>query len=439
MDLPNSLESEQGVIGALILGADFDSIASILSPEDFYQIQHKVIFTACGILVSKGHPVDLLTLSESLEQSKDLSMCGGMGYLADLAKNTPSVTNAPKYAEIVKDRAKQRMILGVGAQIQSLAVGDLQTEEKIAQAQNLALALSGENKDKDTESVCDVVPSILADIEARANNQQVDGLLTGFTYLDLILKGLKGGHVHVIAGRPASGKTTLAINIAENIAMQKNQVLVFSLEMPKKELVKRMIASLGRIDIDAMDNGQLEGKWDNLSIGVKKLKDMSLSICDKGGMTISRIRTIARFHKKRTDTKLIVIDYIGLIRTPNSKNANRNNELGEVSRQCKELAKELDLPVILLAQLNRSIETRSDKTPTLSDLRDSGEIEQDADTVTFLYRPALDETGVTTVTVAKNRHGKTGQFFLTLQGKYSRFENGGQPQSNVSVADRFSR
>jgi replicative DNA helicase len=435
--IPHSPEAEAGVIGGLVCGAEMDTVSEIITADDFYSIVNRIIFTACGMLVSSGIKCDLLTISNRLEQSKELDSIGGIGYLAEIASNTPSISNIGRYAEIVKEKSKLRRILAAGAEIQALAIGDMLLEEKVAQAQNIALSLNSESQESDTAELKEILSVIISDIDKRANGHEVDGLLTGFGYLDKILNGLKGGHVHVMAGRPGSGKTTLAINIAEHIAQQKKPVLVFSLEMPKKELVKRMIASLGRVDIDSIDSGHLEGKWDKLSLGVTKLKDMPISICDKGGLTISRIRTIARFHKKRADTQLIVIDYIGLVRTPNLKNSNRNNELGEVSRQCKELAKELNVPVILLAQLNRSIETRADKTPTLSDLRDSGEIEQDADTVTFLYRPALDETGSTTVTVAKNRHGKTGQFFLTLLGQYSKFEAGQAPENKGSISDRY--
>jgi len=218
---------------------------------------------------------------------------------------------------------------------------------------------------------------------------------------------------------------------------------MFSLEMPVMELAQRMVANTSGISLDAIDSGNMDGQWDKLSAGVIKLRDKPLKTCDIGGLTINRIRTIARFQKKISGTKLIVIDYIGLIRTPNAKGANRNQELGEVSRQVKEMAKELDLPIILLAQLNRSIETRSDKTPTLSDLRDSGEIEQDADTVTFLYRPASEENGITEITVAKNRHGKTGSFRLALNGQYSRFETTNQteyrPQSKETWSDKYDK
>ena len=419
---PHSIEAEQSVIGALILGADFSLAAEIIESKDFFHHAHTVIFTAIGMLVSAGSKIDLLTISDALESKRELENAGGIAYLAELAKNTPSTSNLAAYAEIVRERSNLRRILSAGIQIQQLAMGELPLDQKIAQAQNLTLCLDGEITEKDSQTVAEILPDILADIETRSTGNEIDGLLTGYGYLDKILKGLKGGHVHVVAGRPGAGKTTLAINIVENVAALQKPVLVFSLEMPKKELVKRMIASLGRLDIDSIDNGQLENKWQNLTIGVTKLKEMPISICDKGGMSMAKIRTIARFHKKRKDTELILIDYIGLIRTNNTKQQSRNNELGEVSRQCKELAKELNIPIILLAQLNRAIETRADKTPTLSDLRDSGEIEQDADTVTFLYRPTLDESGQTTITVAKNRHGKTGQFFLMLKGEYSRFE-----------------
>lgn len=417
-----SIEAERSVIGSLILGADFDLVSNEVTTEDFFQLNHQIIFNAVGFMVGSGLSIDLLTLNEYLERRKEIDSVGGFVYLAELAQSTPSVANSVAYAKIVKEKSILRSLSMASMKIQELAKGELGVDEKIAQAQNLILSVGVESKEADTCEMTEVLRDVVADIQERAEGKAVDGLLTSYKLYDGLLKGLKGGHTHVMAGRPGSGKTTLAINIAERVA-EKVPVLVFSLEMPRKELVRRMIASLGRVPVDAIDDGNLDGKWDNLSAGVNKLKQLPISICDKGGLSISRIRTIARFHKKAKNTGLIVIDYIGLIRTPNSKNSNRNLELGEVSRQLKEMAKELNIPVIILAQLNRGIENRADKTPTLADLRDSGEIEQDADTVTFLYRPQDAENGETSVTLAKNRHGKTGAFSLVLSGQYSRFDD----------------
>ncbi len=436
---PQSLEAEQGVIGALLLGADFDLVANEIESSDFFHPSHSVIYNAICAMVGSGLKVDILTLDVFLTSRKESDISGGFVYLAELAKNTPSVSNSVPYAKIVKEKSILRRIISTAGKIRELVQSECSVEEKIAQAQNLALSIENRTNEPDTYEIKDIFPEVIADIERRSERKEQDGLLTGYSFMDGMLKGLKGGHTHIIAGRPGTGKTTLAINIGEHIA-QTVPVLIFSLEMPRKELVTRMISSLGRVPIDAIQDGKMDGNYDKLSIGAAKLKSLKVSICDRGGMTISRIRTIARFNKKIKGTGLIIIDYIGLVRTPNQKNSNRNLELGEVSRQLKEMAKELDIPIIVLAQLNRGIETRNEKTPNLADLRDSGEIEQDADTVTFLYRDK-DSTGETEITIAKNRHGKTGKGQLFLRGEFSKFENivGDYQgsQSKQSLADRY--
>jgi replicative DNA helicase len=436
---PSSLEAEQAVIGALLLGAKFDEISSIIESADFFHPNHSVIFSVVGNVIARGSKADLITVSDALEARKELNNIGGIAYLADMAKNTPSVTNAENYARVIKDKATQRKLLAIAREITSTVYGDSPTDEKIAVAQNLALSVDSAKGKEETVDINSALQTFIDEIDDRRQNKKHGGIETGMVDYDKLVKGLKNGHVHVIAGRPGSGKTAFALNIIKNVILQNNPVLMFSLEMPTNELIQRMVSNTGGISLDALDDGNMEPHhWDKLSASVASLRDRPLQTCDIGGLTINRIRTIARFQKKIHGTKLIVIDYIGLIRTPAAKGANRNQELGEVSRQVKEMAKELDLPVIELAQLNRSIETRSDKTPTLSDLRDSGEIEQDADTVTFIYRGQNEENGITEITVAKNRHGKTGRFEMRLNGQFSRFEPTGSNYSQSSDSGKKS-
>ena len=439
---PASLDAEQAVIGALLLGASFEEIMSVVESTDFYYPQHSTIFSVVGSVIASGSKADLITVSDALDQRKELDNVGGMAYLAELAKNTPSTKNATQYASVVKDRATQRKLLAIAHEIASMVYGDRPTEEKIATAQSLALSVDSTKSRSETVDLNTALGAFLGELDDRHHKKTNGGINTGMPDYERLIKGLKKGHVHVIAGRPGTGKTAFALNIIKNVVLDNNPVLMFSLEMPTMELIQRMISNTGGVALDSLDDGQLEAhEWDKLSASITKLRDKPFTTCDIHGLTINRIRAVARFQKKVNKTKLIVIDYIGLIRTPNAKGANRNQELGEVSRQIKEMAKELEVPVILLAQLNRSIESRGDKTPTLSDLRDSGEIEQDCDSATFLYRKRTEENGITEVTVAKNRHGKTGRFDIVLNGRYSRFEPAAnnyspQPTNKKSWMDR---
>jgi len=419
---PQSLEAEQGVIGSLLLGAQFDMVSACVSAEDFYQPQHRLLFAACGVLAGKDVKTDLITVSDCLDASKELEIAGGMAYLAELAKNTPSISNAFAYAQIVRDRAMQRHVISAGQQIAQLGFnGDILTADKIVEAQKIVLALDASDATEEVTNADEPIKALIHKIEERGNKKGYLGELSGFPDLDGFVKGFRSKRVFVLAGRPGSGKSTLATNIIEYVAGNGSPALIFSLEMTTEEVIERMVCSLGRVDGNAIDSGEMDNQWEKLTAGVHRVKLLPIRFCDKTGLTIGRIRAIARFQKKMHGIKFIVIDHIGLIRTPGKQN--RNIELGEVSRQIKEMAKELDVDVLEICQLNRAIESRNDKTPNMSDLRDSGEIEQDADFIGIIHRPQEEQGGLTTLTVTKNRGGKLGKMTIVHKGQYSRFES----------------
>jgi len=416
---PNSLEAEQGVIGALMIGAQFDSVSELVSSDDFYYPQNRSIFLAAASLAMNRAVIDIITLSDVLERQNLLNEIGGLAYLAELAKNTPSAAHAIEYAKIIRDKAQRRRIIIAAQEIAGLGYGEGLLDDIVRQSQSLTMAFDAHSKADVAVSISEVMAGIVHDFD---NPNPHVGFKTGFPDMDKILTGLEKGAVHIIAARPSTGKTALAINIIENIAQEGAPVLIFSLEMTAKSLGRRMIASLGRVNNHAIKTRDMEGQWDKFAAGVTKAKALPIHIYERSGLSIAEICTRARFQKKANKTEVIVIDFLQLIRREKS-NKSTSDEVGLISNEIKNLAKELDVAIILLSQLNRGIEGRSDKQPVLSDLRSSGDIEQDAETITFMYRPILEANGLTTITVAKNRDGETGQCNLVLNGKYSRFES----------------
>lgn len=315
-------------------------------------------------------------------------------------------------------------------EIKSMSQQARPISEIIADIQNMTLSLDASNDDVEVVNLSDALGDVIDKIDDRFNNRGINGLETGLVDLDKIVKGLRPSHMIVLAGRPGSGKTTLGINIAEHNAYKYDKsCMIFSLEMSKEELAERSLASLSEVSTDDINSGEAVGNQANiakLTCGVNKIKNVDIRICDKPSLTASRIRTIARFQNKIKPLDLIVVDYIGLISPEgNNKNTNRNLELGVISRAMKAMAKELNIPVIVLAQLNRNIENRADKRPQMSDLRDSGEIEQDADIIIMAHRNNDEdgENGITELNVIKHRHAQVGYCKAQLQGMYSRFVN----------------
>ena len=435
---PHSLEAEQSVIGGLLLDNDtWDRVSERVVAQDFYSRAHRVIFESIGALIELGEPVDLITLSESLENDQKLEDAGGFVYLAEMMKNTPSAANITAYAEIVRERAVTREMISVANEIaeagydtQGRTSADLLD---FAETKVFKIAEQRANKSEGPENITSVLEKTVDRIEKlyQQPHDGVTGVSTGFADLDKMTAGLQPSDLIIVAARPSMGKTTFAMNLAENAAMMQDKpALIFSLEMPSEQLMMRMLASLGRIDQTKIRTGQLDDEdWARLSSTMGLLMEKGLMyIDDAAGLTPTDVRSRARRVARDHDgLSLIMIDYLQLMRVPALAD-NRTLEISEISRSLKALAKELQVPVIALSQLNRSLEQRADKRPVNSDLRESGAIEQDADLIMFIYRDEVyhDDSefkGMAEIIIGKQRNGPIGRVPLTFQGQFSRFDN----------------
>lgn len=435
---PHSLEAEQSVLGGLLLDNEmWDRVAESVVAQDFYSRSHRLIFEMIGRLIELGNPVDLITLSESLENDQQLDAAGGFVYLAEMMRNTPSAANIIAYAKIVRERAVTREMISVANEIadagfdtQGRTSADLLD---FAETKVFQIAEARANKSEGPESINSVLEKTVDRIEKlyQLPNDGVTGVSTGFSDLDKMTAGLQKSDLIIVAARPSMGKTTFAMNLAENAAMTEDKpALIFSLEMPSEQLMMRMLASLGRIDQTKIRTGQLgDEDWARLSSAMGLLIEKGkMFIDDAAGLTPtdvrSRARRIARDHG---GLSMIMIDYLQLMRAPQFAD-NRTLEIAEISRSLKALAKELQVPVVALSQLNRSLEQRSDKRPINSDLRESGSIEQDADLIMFIYRDEVyhdnsEFKGMAEIIIGKQRNGPIGRVPLTFQGQFSRFDN----------------
>jgi len=431
----HSLEAEHGVIGAMLIQPHLiDVISEGLVGGDFFWAQNEELFRLIITMRDEHQPIDVITLSE--RKPILIGDIGTMAYAGEIQKNTPSAANAKSYARIVKDRSMSRSLLSASTDIADLAHDQLPIEDKIAQAQSIILGLDGNAQDNECQMVGDILRDHVDILQARSDRAgEIDGLTTGIPDLDANLQGLKPGQMVVIAGRPAMGKTTIAMNIAENAALKLNKpVLMVSLEMSKGQLLDRLIAAVGRIPLNSIKDGSVANDHgQNLVMASGKLMNAPLVVCDTPAMTIPRIRSVARRMKHMLGGMgLVVIDYLQLIE---GEGNGRTEDVSAMSRQVKLMARELECPVIVLSQLNRGCEQRPDKRPVLSDLRESGAIEQDADIVMFVYRdevyhPNTEHKGIAEVIVRKNRDGETGTIRTAFLGKYSRFA----PLSPASIS-----
>ena len=435
---PHSLEAEQSVLGGLLLDNEtWDRVGERVVAQDFYSRSHRITFETIAALIELGNPVDLITLSEALENEQRLEDAGGFAYLAEMMKITPSAANITAYADIVRERAVTREMISVANEIAEAGY-DPQGRPSaelldFAETKIFAIAEQRANKSEGPENITSVLEKTVDRIEqlCSAPNNGVTGVSSGFSDLDKMTAGFQKSDLIIVAARPSMGKTTFAMNIAENAAMTEDKpALIFSLEMPAEQLMMRMLASLGRIDQTKIRTGQLgDEDWARLSSTMGLLIDKGkMFIDDAAGLTPtdvrSRARRIARDHG---GISLIMIDYLQLMRAPQFSD-NRTLEIAEISRSLKALAKELQVPVIALSQLNRSLEQRSDKRPINSDLRESGSIEQDADLIMFIYRDEVyhDDSefkGMAEIIIGKQRNGPIGRVPLTFQGQFSRFDN----------------
>lgn len=433
---PHSIEAEQSVLGGLMLdNSAWDQIADMLSETDFYRADHRLIFRAVGTLAETHQPFDVITLSECLEKTRDLDKAGGLGYLGLLAKNTPSAANIKAYAEIVRERSVLRQLIQVGTEIGSSGYNPQgrSAAELLDDAEKRVFQIaetSGRGRDG-FESIKQLLVKAVDRIDLLSQQDSpLTGVATGFTDLDDLTAGLQAGDLIIVAGRPSMGKTAFSINIAEHAAIKGGlPVGVFSMEMPGSQLAMRMLSSLGRIDQHRLRTGRLADEdWPRVTSAVGMLSDAPLFIDDSAALTPGELRARARrLVREHGKLGLIVVDYLQLMQIPGTRE-NRTTEISEISRSLKALAKELDVPVVALSQLNRSLEQRTDKRPVMSDLRESGAIEQDADVIMFVYRDEVynedtPDKGIAEIIVAKQRNGPIGTRRLTFLGQYTRFEN----------------
>lgn len=438
---PHSIEAEQSLIGGLLLdNSAWDRIADVVSEADFYRDDHRRIFAHIRRLIEVNRPADVVTVFESIERSGEAEATGGLAYLAEIANATPSAANIRRYAEIVHERAVLRRLVAVGDEIAAMALNpanrDVRQLLDLAEQKVFEIAETGKRVSQGFASIDHLLGQVVDRIEqlySRENPTDVTGLATGFVDLDHLTSGLQPGDMIVVAGRPSMGKTAFALNIAEHVGVElKKPVAIFSLEMSGPQLAMRFLSSLGRLDQSKVRSGRLSDEdWERMSLALGKLHDAPIHIDETGALNASELRARARrLHRQYHDKgglALIVIDYIQLMTTVR-ENENRATEISEISRSIKALAKELNVPIIALSQLSRKVEERVDKRPLMSDLRESGAIEQDADLILMMYReeyykPDTPEKGVAEVIIGKHRNGPTGTVKLTFLGPFARFEN----------------
>ena len=432
LKLPHSLKAEQAILGGLLLNNQaWDKIPGILTARDFHEPQHQIIFKSISQLAEKNKPFDILTVTEHLKAHQEEV---DEMYLIDIAHNIPGTANIMTYANIVKARSRRRQLINVGSEIieQATSSSDDETSETLDNAERMIFQIAQQyTQDPGPQAISILLSQAINRIEYLFHSSQsITGLPTSYVDLDEMTSGFQEGELIIIAGRPAMGKTSLAMNIAENASIQGSKpVLVFSMEMPGESLAMRLMSSLGRIDQHKVRTGQLnDSDWPRITSAVSILSNAKLFIDDTPALTPNEIRARAR-RLARTEGQLglIVIDYLQLMRISNTPE-NRTMEISAISRSLKALAKELRVPVIALSQLNRGLEQRADKRPIMSDLRDSGAIEQDADLILFIYRDEVynensPKKGFAEVIIAKQRNGPIGKVYLTFLGKYTRFEN----------------
>ena len=431
---PHNIEAEEAVIGSLLIDHEgIIKIADKLKPEDFYKEANNKIYEIILGLFSKHEPIDILSLSNKLEEKSLLDKVGGRSYLVNLANKVPSATNIENYANIVQKKATLRRLINVAGSILELGYDeDKNVEELLDRAEQGLFSVSQQHLKQNFVHVKNVLSGAFDRIdEIHQDGDALRGLTSGFIDIDNLLGGFQKSDLVILAARPSMGKTTFAMNLAENAAMTSDKpALIFSLEMPSEQIMMRMLASLGRIDQTKIRTGQLEDEdWARLSSTMGLLIEKGkMYIDDAAGLTPTEVRSRARrVARDNGGISLIMVDYLQLMRAPQFAD-NRTLEIAEISRSLKALAKELEVPVIALSQLNRSLEQRADKRPVNSDLRESGSIEQDADLIMFIYRDEVyhDDSefkGMAEIIIGKQRNGPIGRVPLTFQGQFSRFDN----------------
>ncbi len=432
---PHSIEAEQSVLGGLMLdNRAWDTIADRLREGDFYRHDHRLIYRVMSRLTEQSKPLDVLTVSEALRELRELDNAGGEVYLFELANNTPTVANIKAYADIVRERSVLRQLIATAGDIANHAFNPQgrTSTELLDEAERQVFAISEQGtRNSGPVNINEFLAKTMERIDTLANlDDPLTGVPTGYHDLDEMTSGLQSSDLIIVAGRPSMGKTTFAMNIAENVVMKsKLPVLVFSMEMPGESIVMRLLSSLSRIDQLKIRTGKIdEQDWPRVMSTVSMLSEAPMYIDDTPALSPVELRARARrMAKEHGQIGMIVIDYLQLMQVPGFSE-NRTAEISEISRSLKALAKELQVPVIALSQLNRGLEQRADKRPVMSDLRESGAIEQDADLIVFIYRDEVynensPDKGTAEIIIAKQRNGPIGKVRLTFLGQYTCFEN----------------
>lgn len=440
---PHSIEAEQSLLGGLLLdNSAWDRIADAVSAADFYRDDHRRIFRHIAKLVEQARPADVVTVFESIEKNNEVEQAGGLAYLGEIANNTPSAANIRRYAEIVRERAVLRRLVTIGDEIAASALNPAGKDVKQlldqAEAKVFEIAEDGARSSQGFVSIQPLLGEVVDRIQSlhdQANPSEVTGLPSGFVDLDRITAGFQPGDMIVVAGRPSMGKTAFALNIAEHVGVDlRLPVAIFSLEMSGPQLAMRFLSSVGRLDAQRIKTGRLNDEdWEKMTDALGRLHESPIHIDETGAINATDLRARARRLARQYGGKLglIVVDYLQLM-TSTRDGENRATEISEISRSIKALAKELRVPVVALSQLSRKVEERNDKRPLMSDLRESGAIEQDADIILMMYReeyykPDTPEKGVAEVIIGKHRNGPTGTVKLTFLGEYTRFQNMAMP------------
>ncbi len=432
---PSNIEAEESVLGAAMLSADAaNSVMDRLEPGDFYKPAHQGIFEAIAELFDGNQPIDVITVSDALRRRNELERVGGVSYLTGLLDSVPTASNIDYYAAIVEENSLRRKLLAAGGGIGNLAFEDADIAEVMDQAEQAVFAVAEKRMGDGLVPVRPLLTTALEDIEQLGTRgSEVTGLPTGFHDLDRKLAGLHPANLVVIAARPSMGKSALATNIALNVARHDHPVAIFTLEMSREEVVQRLLCAVGRVDSQKLRTGQLqEQQWQRVARAAGDLFEAPIFIDDSASLTVTEIRAKCRRLKRQRGLDLVVVDYLQLMTGGNRRNENRQQEIAEISRNLKNLARELGVPIIAVSQLNRALEQRQDKRPMLGDLRESGAIEQDSDVVMFIYRDEYyhpenaENKGVAEVNIAKHRAGATGRVSMTFLAEFTLFSDLGR-------------
>lgn len=432
LPLPASEESEFATLGAMLIDKMcLETGLDHLQKDDFYNPKNSDIFSAMNEVHKANKPVDIVTVTEELNQKKRLEAVGGVSFLSQLAESVPTTANVSYYMGIVKEKSGLRKLISIGKEMQELGYKNENSDEAIDKAESLVFGLATSSSSSQTMvKTKDFIYDYYNMLQERSKSGGgLTGQSTGYTALDNMTSGLQKSDLIIVAGRPSMGKTAFSLNVAENVSEAGGKVSIFSLEMSKEQLLERMVCSQAKVSGENLRRGSLsQDEWGKVKDSLGKIKNWELEIDDNPSISVAEIRSKLRKSHSEKPVDLVVIDYLGLINMSNGKNINKTEAVGEVTKALKQLARELDCPIILLSQLNRGVEQREDKRPMMSDIRDSGSVEQDADVIMFLYRDEYYDVdspakGIAEVIIAKQRKGAVGKVELAFLKNITRFVN----------------